>query len=240
MQRTALHVLRNVGLSAAARLLLFMESRDTVPTSPYTLCRASLLTAVRVLAEGDLRLAGLVARYGVPPLWARRPGFASLLRIILEQQVSLASAQATYHRLATAVEQVRPANILALGVAGLQGLGLTRQKASYARGLAEQVLEGQLALDRLGRYDDDEVRGHLMRVRGIGPWTANIYLLMALRRPDIWPPGDLALHKALGRLAGSTRVPSSGEAEQLARRWRPMRAVAARILWHAYLAERAA
>jgi len=211
-----------------------------MPTSPSTLHRGSLLSAARILARGDRRLARLVARHGVPPLWARRPGFASLLRIILEQQVSLASAQAIYHRLATAVEQVRPESILALGTVGLQGLGLTRQKASYACGLALQVLEGQLALDRLGRYGDDEAREHLMRVRGIGLWTANIYLLMALRRPDIWPSGDLALHKALGRLDGTGRVPSSGEAEQLAARWRPLRAVAARILWHAYLAERAA
>jgi len=211
-----------------------------MPTSPSTLHRASLLSAVRSLARGDRRLARLVARHGVPPLWARRPGFASLLRIILEQQVSLASAQAIYRRLATAVEQVRPENILALGTVGLQGLGLTRQKASYACGLALQVLEGQLALDRLGRYDDDEARERLMRVRGIGLWTANIYLLMALRRPDIWPSGDLALHKALGRLDSTGRVPSSGEAEQLAARWRPLRAVAARILWQAYLAERAA
>jgi DNA-3-methyladenine glycosylase II len=205
-----------------------------------TLHRASLLPAVRLLARGDRRLARLVAQYGAPPLWARRPGFASLLRIILEQQVSLASAQALYHCLATAVEPVEPASVLALGMAGLRGLGLTRQKASYACGLAEQILGGQLALDRLGRYDDDEAREHLMQVRGIGPWTANIYLLMALRRPDIWPPGDLALHKALGRLHGSGWVPSSDEAEQLAARWRPLRAVAARILWHAYLAERAA
>ena len=211
-----------------------------MPTSPSTLHRGSLPSAVRILTRGDRRLARLVARHGVPPLWARRPGFASLLRIILEQQVSLASAQAIYHRLATAVEQVRPENVLALGTVGLQGLGLTRQKASYACGLALQVLEGQLALDRLGRYDDDEAREHLTRVRGIGLWTANIYLLMALRRPDIWPSGDLALHKALGRLDGTGRVPSSGEAEQLAARWRPLRAVAARILWHAYLAERAA
>jgi len=208
--------------------------------SPQTLHRASLLSAVRLLARGDRRLARLVAQYGAPPLWARRPGFASLLRIILEQQVSLASAQALYHRLAVAVEQVEPASLLALGLAGLRGLGLTRQKASYACGLAEQVLGGQLALDRLGRYGDDEAREHLMRVRGIGPWTANIYLLMALRRADIWPPGDLALHKALGCLYRSAWVPSSAEAEQLAVRWRPLRAVAARILWHSYLAERAA
>jgi DNA-3-methyladenine glycosylase II len=202
--------------------------------------QASLLSAVRVLALGDRRLAKLVARHGVPPLWGRRPGFATLLRIILEQQVSLASARAIYRRLGMAVERVTPADILALGVARLQGLGLTRQKASYACGLATQVLQGQLALDKLGRYDDDEAREQLMRVRGIGPWTASIYLLMALRRPDIWPPGDLALHKALGRLDGATGLPSSSEAEQLAMRWRPLRAVAARILWHAYLAERVA
>jgi DNA-3-methyladenine glycosylase II len=226
--------------AASGGKLLECAVERTMPPSPQTLHRASLLSAVRLLARGDRRLARLVAQCGPPPLWARRPGFASLLRIILEQQVSLASARALYCRLATAVEQVEPASILALGLAGLRGLGLTRQKASYACGLAEQVLGGQLALDRLGRYDDDEGREHLMRVRGIGPWTANIYLLMALRRPDIWPPGDLALHKALGRLHGSAWVPSSREAEQLAVCWRPLRAVAARILWHAYLAERAA
>jgi DNA-3-methyladenine glycosylase II len=173
----------------------------------------------------------------MPPLWARRPGFATLLRIVLEQQVSLASAQAIYHRLAACVELVDPANILALGVTGLQAIGLTGQKASYACGLAERVLDGKLELRRLSRYEDVQAREHLMQFRGIGPWTAGIYLLMALRRPDIWPPGDLALHKALGQLNGSARVYSSVEAEGLASSWRPLRAVAARILWHAYLAE---
>lgn len=171
---------------------------------------------------------------GVPPRVCQPashyPGAASLARL----------GAGDLRSFATAVEQVRPENILALGTVGLQGLGLTRQKASNACGLAMRVLEGQLALDRLGHYGDDDAREHLMRVRGIGLWTANIYLLMALRRPDIWPSGDLALHKALGRLDGTGRVPSSGEAEQLAARWRPLRAVAARILWHAYLAERAA
>jgi DNA-3-methyladenine glycosylase II len=163
-----------------------------------------------------------------------------LLRIILEQQVSLASAQALYRRLVVAVEEVAPAGILALGTTGLQGLGFTRQKAGYACGLAERVLGGELALDRLGRYSDGEAQEQLVRIPGIGPWTAGIYLLMALRRPDIWPTGDLALHKALGRLHRFSWVPSALEAEQLAARWRPLRAVAARILWHGYLAERAA
>lgn len=211
-----------------------------MPASASPLCRASLVSGVKVLTRRDPRLARLVVRYGVPPLWARPPGFATLLRIILEQQVSLASAQAIYRRLHTAVGQVEPADILGLGMAGLQRIGLTGQKASYACGLAERVLDGKLELCRLGRYGDDEAREHLMQSRGIGPWTAGIYLLMALRRPDIWPPGDLALHKALGRLNGSARVPSSIEAEDLATRWQPLRAVAARILWHAYLGERAA
>jgi DNA-3-methyladenine glycosylase II len=200
--------------------------------------RASLLSGVRILARRDRRLAKLVARNGPPPLWGRRPGYATLLRIILEQQVSLASAQAIYRRVAVAVGEVSPVSILALGVMGLQGLGLTRQKASYACAVAEQVVTGQLELSRLSRYPDGEALDHLMTVRGIGPWTASIYLLMALRRPDIWPPGDLALHKALGRLHGFTDVPSAGEAQELAMRWRPLRAVAARILWHSYLTER--
>jgi DNA-3-methyladenine glycosylase II len=195
---------------------------------------------VAALARADRRLAALVTRHGPPPLWARRPGFATLLRIILEQQVSLASALALYRRLALAVGEVEPARVAALGAVGLQRLGFTRQKASYVSGLAEDVLDGRLALARLGRYPDDEAREQLVRVRGIGPWTADIYLLMALRRPDIWPPGDLALHKALGRLPGSAGLPSAAEALRLAERWRPFRAVAARILWHTYLSERAA
>src|SRR5262245_24863210 len=200
--------------------------------------RASLLSGVQTLIRRDRRLAKLVDRHGAPPLWARRPGFASLLRIILEQQVSFASADAIYRRLAAAVGQVSAVNILALGVPGLLRLGLTRQKASYAFALETHIVEGQLELSRLGRYPDTEASEQLMQVRGIGPWTASIYLLMVLRRPDIWPPGDLALQKALGRLHGLTWVPSVDEAERLAEPWRPLRAVAARILWNAYLAER--
>lgn len=202
------------------------------------LYRASLLSGVRVLARRDPRLRRLVARHGIPPLWARRPGYASLLRIILEQQVSLASAQAIYRRVALAVGDVTPPNVLGLGVRGLRELGLTRQKAGYACTVADHVVSGRLELNRLGRYADDEAREHLMKVPGIGPWTSSIYLLMVLRRPDIWPPGDLALNKAVGRLHGLTYVPSPKEAELLAAPWRPLRAVAARILWHAYLTER--
>ena len=205
-----------------------------------TLGRATLLAAVGRLARRDRALGALVRRHGPPPLWARPRGFPTLLRIILEQQVSLASARAMYLRLATATPGVTPAAVLALGEPGLRDLGFTRQKAGYACALAGMVVDGSLPLARLHRLSDEEAADALMRVPGIGPWSASIYLLMALRRPDVWPPGDLALLKAMGRLEGRASVPSSPDAEALAVRWRPYRAVAARILWHAYLLERAA
>ncbi len=180
-----------------------------------------------------------MARHGPPPLWARPAGFATLLRIILEQQVTLASAAALYRRLAGAVPSVSPKTMTSLGPESLRSLGLTRQKARYVCALAEQVESGALALAPLARRPDDEVRERLARVPGVGPWTANIYLLMALRRPDVWPPGDVALHKSIARFGAPGQVPSSREAEEIAGQWRPLRAVAARILWHAYLSERA-
>ena len=202
--------------------------------------RVALLAGVRTLTRRDRRLARLVTRYGPPPLWARRPGFPTLLRIILEQQVTLASAAALYQRLAVTIHPFDPAGILALGPTGLRELGVTRQKTRYALALADQVTRGQLTLRRLGRCSDAEAREQLMQVPGIGPWTASIYLLMALRRPDVWPPGDLALDKALARLQGSASVLSATEVEEITAPWRPLRAVAARILWHSYLSERAA
>jgi DNA-3-methyladenine glycosylase II len=201
----------------------------------HSLDRVSLRSAVRILTRRDRGLARLVTRYGPPPLWARPPGFRTLLRIILEQQVTLASADALYRRLTVAVRPFDATGVLALGASGLRGLGVTRQKARYACALADQVKGGQLTLHRLGRCSDAEARERLMAVPGVGPWTAGIYLLMALRRPDVWPPGDLALQKALSRLHGSASTLTAGEVEEVTARWRPLRAVAARILWHSYL-----
>jgi DNA-3-methyladenine glycosylase II len=116
-------------------------------------------------------------------------------------------------------------------------LGLTRQKASYAHGLAERIQVGHLSLASLARMSDAKAREALLQVRGVGPWTADIYLIMALRRPDVWPAGDLALHQSLQRIWRLPRPPSTAEAVTFAARWTPWRAVAARILWHAYLSE---
>jgi DNA-3-methyladenine glycosylase II len=151
--------------------------------------------------------------------------------------VSLASARAMYLRLSAASGTVTPRTTIALGEPGLRRLGLTRQKAAYAVELAARIEDGRLPISRLHRLSDDAARGRLMEVPGIGTWTASIYLLMALRRPDIWPRGDLALHKAMARLEALPEVPSAEAADVLAARWRPLRAVAARILWHGYLSD---
>lgn len=204
-----------------------------------SLTRASLLDAVRILVSRDPALAEIVERHGTPPLWARRPGFATLVRIILEQQVSLASAAALFARLECEIEGgVAPASVAATGYDGLRSLGVTRQKADYVSALAEQVQAGRLRLDKLARRSDDEVLAALTSARGIGPWTARIYALMALRRPDVWPTGDLALQKAVAALNHLPIRMKDAEMVTIAERWRPWRAVAARILWHGYLSGR--
>jgi DNA-3-methyladenine glycosylase II len=208
-------------------------------SAPRRLDAAALQEAVQALCAHDAALAALVARDGTPPLWPRPEGFVTLARIILEQQVSLESAASLFRRLDASIEGgVHPRSIVALGADGLRALGVTRQKAAYWVALAEQVVEARLDLAALASFPDDDVLAHLQRVPGIGPWTANVYLLFALGRPDAWPPGDLALHMALRDVRGLDRVPTSNEAQHLASRWAPHRATAARILWQAYLRER--
>jgi len=209
-----------------------------VTSAPTSLTLATLRQGVRELAARDTGLAAIVARHGPPPMWGRPRGFATLVHIILEQQVSLASAAAMFAKLERALGGVTPATVRVAGVAGLLALGVTRQKAGYIATLAGRVADGSLPLATLARLPDAEAAEMLVRVPGIGPWTASIYLLMALRRPDVWPPGDLALHKAMARLPGIDAMPTSEEAARWALRWQPWRAVAARILWHGYLSER--
>jgi DNA-3-methyladenine glycosylase II len=196
----------------------------------------ALHAGVERLAARDTDLAGIVSRHGPPPLWAREPGFATLVHIILEQQVSLRSAEAALGRLVAAAGEVSAAAILAAGPERLVRAGLTRQKTRYLLGLSRDVLDGRLDLDALASADDVTARRQLLGFVGIGPWTADIYLLMALGRPDIWPVGDLALATAMRRAKRLAAVPRSDEQLAMAQTWRPLRAVAARVLWHAYLA----
>jgi DNA-3-methyladenine glycosylase II len=191
--------------------------------------------AVAELAARDPDLAAVVERFGPPPLWARRPGFSTLVRIILEQQVSLRSATAAYARLQALAGRVTPARVAAIGERDLRAAGLTRQKAAYCRGVANAIVAGGLDLGGLDGLPDDDVRAALIELPGIGPWTADIYLLMALRRPDVWPNGDLALARALQRVKRMRRAPGEDRMARVARTWAPWRAAAARVLWHFYL-----
>ncbi|HEX2753993.1 MAG TPA: hypothetical protein VHM48_00930 [Candidatus Limnocylindrales bacterium] len=205
-----------------------------MPDRPLDLTRLHAATAI--LAARDPDLGGILARLGPPPLWDRPPGLATLVAIVLEQQVSLRSGAAALERLRLAAGSLEPAAIVALGEEGARAAGLTRQKARYVVGLAAATLDRRFDPATVAVTDDDAARSSLMALVGVGRWTADIYLLMALGRPDVWPDGDLALAAAMRRAKGLTMVPDAASQRRVAEAWRPWRAVGARLLWHAYLA----
>jgi DNA-3-methyladenine glycosylase II len=202
------------------------------------LTEKTLAVAARELAARDEMLERIHSTYGDPPLWRRATGFTTLAHIILEQQVSLKSAQAMLVRLQGIIEPFTPERFLELGYDHLRSLGVTRQKSAYLIDLSTSIVNGQLSFTKLGRMSDDEARLALTRIKGIGLWSADVYLLMAMRRADIWPAGDLALAVAMKELKGLTARPDHRELERLAEQWRPLRAVAARMLWQYYLGRR--
>ena len=203
--------------------------------TPATLTEESLTKGLRYLARRDQDLAQIYERWGVPPMWPRAEGFASLVHTILEQQVSLASALAAFERLTAAAAPLSPERFLEFDDDALRKIGFSRQKAGYVRQLAREIIGGRLDLVALGRMDDERARAELMRLKGIGAWTADIYLLRALMRADVWPAGDLALAVALREVKGLAARPTPLELEAAAEGWRPWRAVAARLLWSHYL-----
>jgi len=198
----------------------------------------TLKKAALYLTAQDADLAGIVDKFGPPPLWAREEGFGTLIQIILEQQVSLSSAKAAYVRLLAAAELLTPERFLRFNDDELKAIGFSRQKTVYGRELARSIVEGRLDLVALRGMNDECVRSELMKVKGIGRWTADIYLLMALRRADVWPRGDLALAVAAQKVKGLASRPVDQELEAMSTHWRPWRAVAARLLWHYYLSSK--
>ncbi|HEX8291493.1 MAG TPA: hypothetical protein VF570_07060 [Pyrinomonadaceae bacterium] len=207
----------------------------TKAAAPGRLTPASLARGVRALSEVDEDLARVARAHGLPPLWEREEGFATLVLTILEQQVSLASALAAFERLRAATPRVTPECFLTLDDAQLRAFGFSRQKALYCRLLARAITGGELDLRTLPSLDDDEARAELTRLKGVGPWTAEVYLLRALLRPDAWPAGDLALQLAARQVKRLPARPTAAELDALAEPWRPWRAVAARLLWLHYL-----
>ncbi|GMA22012.1 hypothetical protein MM440_11560 [Arsenicicoccus piscis] len=190
------------------------------------------------VAASDPHLKAVVEAHGIPDKWARPPGFPSLVLLILEQQVSLASAAAAFARVAETAGAIRPRALLATTPEALRAAGVSGQKDRYLRALSQAVLDGTLDIDALERQDDAEVERRLTALPGIGTWTANAYLLACLDRPDVWPVGDRALQVAVAESLGLDTVPTVKELEVIGERWRPNRSTAARLLWHGYLARR--
>ena len=203
--------------------------------APRTLSPSEFILSLEHLAKTDADLGAILKRLGKPPMWTRPPGFPTLVYIILEQQVSLASARSAFERLKGAIDPITPSNFLSLDDPTLKSIGFSRQKSRYCQDIAEIILEGRLDLSSLSRMNDEEVRATLLTIRGVGAWTAEIYLLMALNRPDAWPGGDLALARAIQQIKCLPKLPTKEELEKISQPWMPWRAVAARLLWHHYL-----
>lgn len=211
----------------------FASLRQTLSVN-RPLDRQALKRGTLALCRVDSDLAELVHGDGIPPMWSRQPGFATLVRILLEQQVSLASAASAYRRIQLAAGRVSPDAVMELGVEGLRRSGITRQKSRYLHGLAKRVRERSLDLGNLTFAPTEQVRESLETVKGIGRWTSDIYLLMALKRPDVWPTGDLALQLTIRAIKGAEHESTEAQ-QQLAKTWSPWRSVAVRILWNHYL-----
>lgn len=198
----------------------------------------NLISATDWLVRQDVSLAKVVDKYGYPPLWAREHGFSSLVHIILEQQVSLESAKAAFNRLQAFISEVSPLHFLSIKDEDLLRIGFSRQKRMYVRGLAEAILNAEFMLETLPHLSDQQVKEELKRLKGIGDWTADIYLTFCLRRPDILPKGDIALYEAFKTLKQLPKRPDYEEFVAMTDHWSPWRSVGARLLWHFYLCER--
>ncbi len=194
----------------------------------------TLRPALEALAARDADIARHYAHCGLPPERGQPAGFAGLARIIAAQQVSAASANAIIGRLEAALCPVTAEGFLELDEAALKAIGLSRPKMRYCRALAEDLLTGRIDLDGLVDLDDQAAIEHLVQAKGIGVWSAEVYLLFALRRPDVWPADDLAVQVAVQRVKGLEARPGRAEMRELAEPWRPHRSAAARFMWHAY------
>jgi DNA-3-methyladenine glycosylase II len=216
------------------------SQRNTCFASHMEIClnENNLASAADWLGERDPVLAEVLKKYGYPPLWAREPGFASLVYIILEQQVSLASARAAFMRLQDCVGSITPTNLLNINDESMLRIGFSRQKKQYARGLAEAVLNGSFDFELLESMPDEALRPYMKTLKGVGDWTIDVYSLMCLLRPNILPKGDIALYESYRLLYAHPNRPSYTLFETSTLHWQPWRSVGARLLWHFYLCER--
>ena len=200
-----------------------------------TLNDTSLKQAANELAEKIPEFKKILDKFGVPPLWDRTPGFSTLLYIVLEQQVSLASAKATFEKLQSRLRDITPKSFMTLDDKQLKAIGFSRQKTRYGRIIAQEILNRNLDLELFSAQKEQEVKENLMSITGIGHWTSDIYLLMVLLRPDIWPHGDRALAVSAYEVFSLNDIPSYDNLIVMSEKWKPWRSTAARLLWHNYL-----
>ena len=191
-----------------------------------------------VLAKKDKDLQKIIKQYGYPPMWTRPASFQTLILFILEQQVSLASAYAAFKKLRERIGYVTPSKILSLTDAELRACYFSRQKIVYARELAKAVQSRQLRLKKFSNAHEDEVRIELKKIKGIGDWTVDVYLMHALQRSDLFPLGDIALVNSLKETKQLHPQITREKMLAIAEPWRPYRSVASMILWHAYIQKR--
>lgn len=187
------------------------------------------------LAKKDPAFREILKRHGYPPMWTRPEGFPTLIQIILEQQVSLASAKAAFKKLKQKVGTITPKKLLGLSDTEFRSCHFSRQKIIYARHLAELIISKVIKLKALQHWDENKIRATLKQAKGIGDWTADVYLLFALRRRDIFPVGDLAVVKSLHDIKQIPEQISREEMLLIAETWRPNRSIAAILLWHHYI-----
>ena len=190
------------------------------------------------LAKKDPHLQAILQQYGHPPMWSRPATFESLIHIILEQQVSLASAKAALEKLRTKLGTITPEKLLLLSDDALRACYFSRQKTNYARELATAIVSKKLNLKKLGNATDDEIRVELKKIKGIGDWTVDIYLLFVLQRSDVFPTGDLAMMNALKSIKQLPKHTTKEEIIAIAESWRPHRSLATMLLWHHYIKTR--
>jgi len=190
------------------------------------------------LAKKDKHLRSVRKQYGYPPVWTRTASFQTLIHIILEQQVSLASARAALNKLKEKLGAVTAKKLLALTDQELKACYFSRQKTTYARCLANAIVSKQINLKKLSTLDDEVIRQQLKTVKGIGDWTVDVYLLFVLHRTDVFPLGDLAMINALRELKGLPKSTKQEEILKLSEIWKPYRSIATMMLWHYYIQKR--
>lgn len=195
-------------------------------------------TICNKLCHIDKDLRAIVKQHGHPPMWTRPATFQTLILTILEQQVSLASAYAAFKKLKEKIGYVTPSKILSLSDAELRTSYFSRQKIIYARELAKAIQSKQLILAKFSSAHEDDVRHELKRIKGIGDWTVDVYLMHALQRSDLFPLGDIALVNSLKEIKKLNGHTTKEDMLAIAESWRPYRTIAAMILWHSYIQKR--